>query len=273
MAVTTPRRAPKDPEGRMPLREHLAELRTRLVRAGIAIVLGSIVGWYLYDWVFDTLQEPLNEVGDANDITAAINFNGIADAFNLKVRLSVYLGLLVASPVWLYQLWAFVVPGLTKKEKRYSLGFVAAAVPLLVGGVYLAWLTLPNAVGFFGEFIPEGSVLFPSAEAYFTFATRLMITFGVAMVVPLLLVALNMAGLISHHAMAKGWRVAVFLIFVFAAIASPTPDAASMIILAMPMVVLYMVAVGVAWWVDRRRAKRAVAEGWGDLDDDEASTI
>lgn len=257
----------------MPLREHLRELRSRVLKSGLAILLGAVVGWYAYEWLFVALQQPLKDVAARTGIEASINFAGVMDAFNLQVRLSVYLGIVIASPVWLYQIWAFIVPGLTKREKRYSMGFVAAAVPLFLGGIALAWLILPNAVGFFAEFAPEGSSLFTSADVYFTFVTRLMMTFAIAMVVPLFLVALNMAGIISHQALLKGWRVAVFLIFVFAAVASPTPDAATLFFLALPMIGLYLAAVGVAWFVDRRRARRDAQTGFADLSDDEASPL
>jgi sec-independent protein translocase protein TatC len=179
----------------------------------------------------------------------------------------------IASPIWLYQVWAFIVPGLTKREKRYSMAFVAAGVPLFLGGIALAWLVLPNAVSFFGEFAPDGTSLFTSAEEYFTFVTRLMFTFAVAMVIPLLLVALNMAGVVSHGTLAKGWRVAVFLIFLFAAIASPTPDAATLFFLALPMIGLYLAAVGIAWFVDRRRARKRADDPIASLPDDEASPL
>jgi len=251
----------------MPLREHLRELRRRLMKAGLAIIVGAVVGWFCYDWLFVKLQQPLNHAG------GKVNFDEPMGPFNLRLRLSMYLGIVLSSPVWLYQLWAFIVPGLTKREKRYSFGFVAAGVPLLLAGIYLAWLTLPNALNFFLGFAPGGTTQLISAEVYFTFVTRLMLTFAVAMLLPLLLVALNMAGVLSHHAMAKGWRVAVFLIFLFAAVASPTPDAGSMLILAAPMVVLYVVAVGIAWWVDRRRALRHAASSFAGLADDEASPL
>lgn len=273
MAITTPRRARKDPEGRMPLREHLAELRSRILKSGLAILLGAVVGWYVYDWLFVALQQPLKDVAQATGIEANINFGNVMAPFNLKLRLSTYLGIVIASPVWLYQIWAFIVPGLTKHEKRYSMAFVAAGVPLFLGGIALAWLVLPNAVSFFGEFAPEGTSLFTNAEEYFTFVTRLMLTFAIAMVIPLFLVALNMAGVVSHVTLAKGWRVAVFLIFLFAAIASPTPDAGTLFFLAMPMVGLYMAAVGIAWLVDRRRARKAAADPLASLSDDEASPL
>jgi sec-independent protein translocase protein TatC len=257
----------------MPLREHLAELRRRLIRSGLAIMAASVAGWYLYDWVFAELQRPLLEVAREKGIQANVNFQDITSPFNLRVKLAVYLGIVIASPVWLYQLWAFVVPGLTRREKRYSMAFVAVGVPLFVGGILLGWLVVPNAVKFFTEFVaPEASVL-PSADTYITFVTRLLLVFGVAFLMPLILVACNLAGFLSARAMAKAWRMAVFLVFVFAAIASPTPDAASMLALAFPMVGLYMLAVGFAWLVDRRRARRAAAEGLAGLDDDEASPL
>src|SRR5213592_483840 len=120
------RRRSRDPEGRMPLREHLRELRNRLVKAGIAIVVGAVVGWFLYPPVFEALMRPLFEIRDQHpERFVSINFAQVASPFNLRLKLSFYLGFLVSSPVWLYQLWAFIVPGLTRREKRYSIAFVA----------------------------------------------------------------------------------------------------------------------------------------------------
>jgi sec-independent protein translocase protein TatC len=257
----------------MPLREHLLELRNRLFKAGIAIVVGAVAGWFLYPPVFDALMRPLYEIAREHpDRFVKVNFGQVASPFNLRLRLSFYLGFLVSSPVWLYQLWAFIVPGLTRREKRYSMSFVAAAVPLLFGGIALAWLVLPNAVKFLTEFTPQGASNIIIADDYLTFVLRIMLAFGFAFVTPLLLVALNMAGVVSAVALAKAWRVAVFLCFLFAAVASPTPDAGSMLALAFPMVALYMIAVGVAWFTDRRRGRRR-AEAFDDLADDEASPL
>ncbi|MFN8076451.1 MAG: twin-arginine translocase subunit TatC [Kineosporiaceae bacterium] len=257
----------------MPLREHLAELRRRLFVCGLAILAGSVGGWFAYGRLFDALQRPLLDVGRDRGINANINFSELSSAFNLQLKLSVYLGLVIASPVWLYQLWAFVVPGLTRREKRYALGFVAAAVPLFLSGIALAWLILPNAVTFFADFVPEGSSIFTSADTYFTFVTRLMLSFAVAFVVPLLLVALNLAHVLPSRTLVRGWRVAVFLCFLFAAIASPTPDAGTMLMLAFPMVALYLGAIGVAVLVDRRREKTRAADPLAQVGDDEASPL
>src|SRR3954471_19488376 len=272
------RRRPRDPEGRMPLREHLRELRTRLFKAGVAVLLGAVIGWFLYPRVYEALQEPILQIRadrlrqNPTDVVT-LSFDQVATSFNLQLRMSFYIGLVVSSPVWLYQLWAFIVPGLTKREKRYSMAFVAAAVPLFLVGIGLAWLVLPNAVRFLTDFTPKGTSNIINASDYFTFVLQIMLAFGIAFVIPLLLVGLNMAGILPARALAKGWRLAVFLCFLFAAIASPTPDAGSMLALAFPMVGLFMIAVGIAFLNDRRKARRAAAEGWGDLSDEEASPL
>jgi sec-independent protein translocase protein TatC len=262
----------------MPLREHLRELRTRLFKAGVAVLLGAVIGWFLYPRVYEALQAPILQIRadrlrqNPTDVVT-LSFDQVATSFNLQLRMSVYIGIVLSSPVWLYQLWAFIVPGLTKREKRYSMGFVGAAVPLFLAGIALAWKVLPNAIKFLTAFTPVGTANIINASDYFTFVLQIILAFGIAFVIPLLLVALNFAGVLSAVAMAKAWRVAVFLCFLFAAVASPTPDAGSMLALAFPMVGLYLVAVGIAWVNDRRRARRAAADGFGDLSDDEASPL
>src|SRR3954462_9968788 len=273
MAVPLRRRA-RDPEGRMPIREQLREQRNPVVKAGIAPVLGAIAGWFLYDPVYNALQKPIVDAAHARvGSLVTLNLEGVATSFNLKLRMTFYIGLVISSPVWLYQLWAFIVPGLTKREKRYSMGFVGAAVPLFLAGIALAWKVLPNAIKFLTAFTPVGTANIINASDYFTFVLQIILAFGIAFVIPLLLVALNFAGVLTAVAMAKAWRVAVFLCFLFAAVASPTPDAGSMLALAFPMVGLYLLAVAIAWGNDRRRSGWAAADGFGDLSDDEASPL
>ncbi len=235
----------------------------------LAIGAAAIVGWFLYDPLLKALQEPLQEATVRGHL-AKLNFAQIGAAFNLKIRISIYLGIVLACPVWLYQIWAFIVPGLTRREKRYAMSFVGASIPLFLAGLYLAWLVLPNAVAFLTDFTPNDSVNYITADEYLTFVTKIMIAFGIAFLVPVFLVALNMVGVLPARTMLRGWRVAVFLNFLFAAIASPTPDAGTMIALAMPMVALYFAAVGIAWTVDRRRSR---ANPFTDLADDEASPL
>jgi sec-independent protein translocase protein TatC len=273
VAVTTPRRRQKDPEGRMPLRAHLAELRRRLIRAGLALVICAVLGWFLADWVTEKMYQPIIDIAHQKGILASPNYSSPTSPFNIKLKLSMYIGLVISSPIWLYQLWAFIVPGLTKREKRYSMAFVAAAVPLFLAGIALAWRVLPNAMNFFSDLIPKGGSNIINAEEYISFVTRLMLAFGVAFVIPLVLVALNLAHVVRGLTLAKGWRIAVFLTFLFAAIASPTPDAGSMLALAFPMTGLYLAAVGIAVLVDRRRDRRAAADPLANLSDDEASPL
>lgn len=254
----------------MPLRAHLAELRSRLLKAAAAIVLGAVLGWFLYDPLFNALMKPLLEIGKERGVFTSANFNGVATSFNLKLQMSVYLGIIVASPVWLYQLWAFIVPGLTRKEKRTALAFVAVAVPLFLSGFYVAWLVFPNAIRFLTEFVPTGATNIIDVAEYLTFVTKLFLAFGIAFLLPLFLVALNLAGVLSAVTMARGWRIAVFLVFLFAALASPTPDAGSMLALAFPMVGLYLVAVGFAFLNDRRKRRK---DPFAGLSDDEASPL
>jgi sec-independent protein translocase protein TatC len=254
------RRRAKNPEGRMPLRAHLAELRRRVLISGVAIIIGTVVGWWLYTPVMQNLIiEPLNEAS-AGGQKVTLTYRAIADAFSIKVRVSVYLGFIVSSPVWLYQVWGFITPGLTRRERRYSMGFVAAAVPLFLAGVALAVVVFPKAAAFGADFALEGSLNQPDASGVVTFAFRLVIALGVAFLLPLFLIALNMVGLISGRALGSHWRVAVFVAFLFAAIVSPSPEPSQMVIMALPLVGLYAVSVFVCLGVDRRRRRRRERE-------------
>ncbi len=140
------------------------------------------------------LIKPISDLNEHEGRQASLNFDGVASSFDLMIQVSVFLGLIVASPVWLYQLWAFIVPGLHKKERRLALSFVAAAVPLFVGGVLLAWLVLPNAVRVLTDFTPSGGSNFISAQVYLSFVLRLLLAFGIAFLLPVVLVGLNLAG-------------------------------------------------------------------------------
>jgi sec-independent protein translocase protein TatC len=270
MAVLTRRR--RDPEGRMPLRAHLVELRNRLMISALAIAACSVVGWYTYDWVLFQLTAPLEEVR-AGGRQAVLNYANVTAGFNQRILISLWVGVILASPMWIYQIFAFITPGLTRKERWYAIGFLAAAVPLFLSGVLLAWLVLPNAVTFLISFTPDDSIsasILPANE-YLSFVTRVLLAFGIAFLTPVVMVALSMVGLVPSRTWVRGWRLAVVACFVFAAIASPTPDIVTMFALAGPMVGLYFLAVAVTWVVDRRRARREGSQM--DVDDDEASVL
>ncbi|MGF0116810.1 twin-arginine translocase subunit TatC [Promicromonospora sp. Marseille-Q5078] len=243
----------------MPLREHLLELRKRLFLAACGLVVGGIAGWVLYEPLLAALQAPLEVAAQEQGKTIALNFTGMASALDMKIKVALFLGVIVSCPWWLFQLWSFVTPGLTRKEKGYAYGFLGAAVPLFLGGAALAWWVLPHAVDILAGFVPDGAVNFTDAQGYLSFVMRLVLAFGIAFVSPVLLVGLNVAGLLRHEALARGWRWAVLVAFVFAAVMTPTPDALTMIFVALPICVLYFGALGLCVLHDRRVDKRRVA--------------
>lgn len=258
----------------MALREHLAELRRRLTRAGLGIVAGAVAGWFLYEPLFEAATRPIRQIQERRGPgSASINFGDPFSPFNLKLQGALVIGLLIASPVWLYQLWSFVTPGLTRKERRSSVAFLAAAVPLFLGGAALAWFVLPKAIEFLNEFVPDGGSTFIDAPSYFSFVARIVVAFGIAFVIPVLLVSLNLVGILPGRTLLKHWRVIIFGCFLFAAIATPTPEATSMCVLAGAMSILFALAVAICLLVDRHRARRSSQQSYDSLGDDEASPL
>lgn len=272
MAITSPRRG-ANPGGRMPLREHLRELRKRVVRAAGGLILGAVGGWFLYDPVVNALAAPLYAVAADRGTTVSLNFQSVVAPFDLKIKVSIFIGVLVSSPVWTYQLWAFITPGLTRNERRYALGFVLSAVPLFGAGAYLAYLFLSNAVRFLIEFTPVNFENLINAQDYLSFVMRIILAFGLSFLVPLVLVGLNLTGLVSARAMISAWRWIVVIAFTFAAIATPTPDVLSMFLLALPLLALFGLAIAIAWLSDRRRRRAAGQSDLAGLDDDQASAL
>lgn len=259
----------------MTLAGHLAELRSRLVKAILAVTAGGVVGWFLYDRVFTALQRPFLEVRAHRPTGSLVelNFTGITDPFSLKIKISIFIGLLLASPVWIYQIWAFITPGLHRNERRYAIGFLAAALPLFLGGAYLAWLVMPKAVSFLLEFTPNGASNILDLETYLNFVIRFILAFGAAFLIPVIMVGVNMAGLVSARRLASAWRITIFGIFLFAAMMTPTPDAWTMLLMGSSIVLLYLAALGLCFLNDRRRARRAAAEPSASWSDDEASPL
>lgn len=256
MVETKGRKA--NPEARMALLDHLKELKNRLFKAAIGVILGTVVGFIVYQPLLEALIKPIKDLNEKEGRAATLNFDGVASSFDLMVQVSVFLGVLLSSPVWIYQLWAFIVPGLHKKERRLALSFVAAAVPLFIGGVLLAWLVLPNAVRVLTDFTPIGGSNFISAEIYLAFVLRLLLAFGIAFLVPVVLVGLNLAGIVKGKQLVKSWRITIFLVCLFAAMAAPGADAMSMFYLAAPMLLLFFAAIGVCLLNDRRRERSAI---------------
>ena len=259
------KRSKKNPDRRMPLSEHLIEFRNRMIICAVALVLAAVAGWFLYDPVLAILQLPVEEIAAQDGRIAELNYAGIASPFDMKIKVSLFIGLILSSPVWIQQLWAFIVPGLTRTEKRYTLGFVAVSIPLFLGGACLAFFAMPNAVRALTSFTPEGASNIIPAQEYLSFVMIIIVVFGLAFVLPVLMVGLNMLGILSANRIRKSWRIVVLIVFVFAAIATPAPDAISMFFLAIPMLALFFLAWLVCLLGDRRRKRRLIAEGlWED---------
>jgi sec-independent protein translocase protein TatC len=256
----------------MTLMEHLRELRSRLFKASLGIVVGLIIGLYFAKSVTEIINAPYCDFQFEQTGNAACNFNAVSpvDAFMLNLKVALYVGLLAAAPIWLYQLWAFIAPGLHRHEKRYTYLFTAIAVPLFAAGAFLAFFVVSKSLVFFLD-MTEGVTITVDLTGYFEFVTGVMLLFGFGFEFPLVLLMLNFVGILSAKKMLGWWRVAVFLMFLFAAIVTPTPDPFGMTALAGAMVLLYFIAVGVAFLNDKRRARGN--PDYAGLDDDDASRI
>ena len=243
----------KNDEGRMALKEHLIEARNRLFKSLIALTLGTVAGFFVYDWLLALLIAPVKDAG------GSVVFTAVMSPFDIMIKVALFVGLIVSSPVWLYQLWAFIVPGLKKNERRLSYSFVAAAVPLFLGGVAMAYFVLPFALEFFISLSPENSDNLLNIAEYLPFIFRLLLAFGLAMLVPVLMVGLNMVGILPAKLILKHWRITVFLIALVAAMAAPGGDAITMFALAGPLFITFAVATLICHFNDKKRAKKLAA--------------
>ena len=243
----------------MSLSGHLKELRNRLFWSALFIIGGSIAGWYLFDFVFNELQRPIVELASKPGSNVTINFPTVVSAFDVRLQVSIFLGILMSAPVWLYNLWAFITPGLKKREKRYTIGFVVASVPLFIGGTALAWSSLPTFVVVLVGFTPEGAANVINASDYILFTIRILLVFGLAFVLPVALVMLNFAGVITAENIIKSWRMAVFTSAVVGAIATPVAEPMAMFLLMVPLLILYFLAAGIAFLHDKRVARKLAA--------------
>ena len=262
----------------MPLTEHLRELRSRLVKSGIAIAIGMVIGWVYYDQLFTWLSAPFAGAVDqarAEGRQVTLALTGVADPFVLQIQVAAVAGLVLSAPVWLYQVWRFVTPGLRKNERRWAIGFAAAATPLFLAGVLLAYTVLPLGLSVLLGFTPDNVENIVSVDRYLSFFLRTILVFGIGFLVPLMLVLLNFAGVLTGRRLLSWWRWIVIVVLVFAAVATPTGDPINLMLLAGPIMVLVGIAVCVMLLNDRRRDRRRKSSGedFSDLDDDEISPL
>lgn len=264
-------------DSRMTLTEHLQELRARLLKSLVAVAIMTIVvGVWLYHPVFKTLLHPYCGLPSDRRLLGhdcALTFTGVTDAFTIRLKVAVIGGVLLSMPIWLYQLWAFITPGLHRNERRWSLSFVFSSVFLFASGVTVAYLILPKALdvllGFGG---PDLKALL-TVDQYLGFIAHLLTIFGVSFEFPLVLVMLNLAGIVSAQRLRQWRRISIFLLTVFAGAATPSTDPFTMLAMAVPLWLLYEAAVVFARIHDRRKERRSLSAEYAQYADDETSPI
>jgi sec-independent protein translocase protein TatC len=273
--VRSQRRA--NPEGRMPLMDHLRELRNRIIKIALALALGMVVGFIFFHWIWMTIERPfcratINGMTGCHQVGDQLVITTILDPFYLRIKVAFIAGVILSSPIWLYQIWAFVAPGLYTREKRWTFAFLGTAVPLFVGGALFGYLVMPRGLHYLLGLTPDGVVNLPNVDTYLSYATLMLVGFGLCFLIPLFLVTLNLVGLLTHARFRKWRRFMIFGVFVFAGIASPSPDPITMLLLAGPCVVLVEVAEVIVYFNDRRRA-RLHPDPYAGLADDQLSPI
>jgi sec-independent protein translocase protein TatC len=266
-----------NPEGRMPLMEHIRELRNRIVKAALALLIGMGIGLIpaVFNRIWALVEHPfcsavINGKTGCHQIGDQLVLSGVLDPFILRVQVAFYFALIVTSPVWLYQLWAFIAPGLYSREKRWTYLFVGTAVPLFALGAGIAYFAMSRGLRYLLGLTPKHVVNLPPVSTYLGYFNAMLIGFGLAFELPLAMVILNRAGVLTHERFRKWRRMIIFLVFVFAGIASPSPDPITMLLLAVPCIVLVEVAEVIIWATDRRRVGRSPYAG---LSDDEISPL
>ncbi|MEU4716584.1 twin-arginine translocase subunit TatC [Micromonospora purpureochromogenes] len=278
MAFALRKRGPSEfqraADGSMTLMEHVRELRNRLFRASLAILVGFGFGIWLATPVRELLSKPYCDLPQAKDPESGLcKFVqlGVADVFLLNLKIGLWVGLIIAAPVWLYQLWAFIAPGLHRNERRYAYVFTALAAPLFAAGAVLAFFVTTKGLEFLLDVSGDDISTTLEVTRYISFVTNLILLFGVAFEFPLIVLMLNFVGLASARKLLSWWRVAVFVFFAFSAVVTPTPDPFGMTALAICLCALYFAAVGVAFINDKRRGRGK--EVYSDLSDDEVSPL
>jgi len=245
-----------------PVLAHLRELRKRVFKSALGVLLLAIVGWVFYNQIILKLAQPICGMnGELNDLKecTSLYVSGVLGPLNLQIKVALLVGVILAAPIWLYQIWAFVLPGLKKREKTLAFAFFVGAIPFFAAGVTLGYYILPVAIKVLLGFTPDNLTNLIRFDDYLDFVLRVILLFGIAFELPVFLLALNAAGALTGRAILKPWRVAVFLIFLFVAAFTPTGDPLTMLALALPLCALYFAAGGISLLIDKRRERKSLA--------------
>jgi len=264
-----------NPEGRMPLMDHLRELRNRVVKAALAIIVGMIIALIFSSPTINWIMRPFCEAS-VHGLTGCktpgdqLTTTGIFDPLSLRIKLAFYIALIGTCPIWLYQLWAFIAPGLYSREKKWAFLFTGTAVPLFVGGAVLAYLVMSKGLHYLLGLTPGGVLNLPSFDTYLSYFTGMIVGFGVVFELPLVIVMLNLAGILTHERFRKWRRLLIFGVFLISGIVNPSPDPGTMLILGGVAVALVEIAEIFVYFNDKRRARR---NPYADLADDELAPV
>jgi sec-independent protein translocase protein TatC len=261
-------RNPVGPDGRMALSDHFRELRARLIRSALVLVIAFILALVFYQQLLTLVTHPYDQAQETlkqKHIVSTLYVGDATGGILLQMKLCGVVAVIASSPYWLYQIWAFIMPGLHENEKKYSRMFAAIAGPLFLGGVALGYLVLPKGLEVLISFVPKGTVSLVDFTKYFSFLMRMLLIFGIAMEIPLFVVLLNLAGVVSGKQLAKARPWIIIGTMVFAAVATPSTDPFSMLMLAIPMLILFAISEVIARTTDRVRGRgRTSTDQWAD---------
>lgn len=266
-------RSPVGEGGQMSLGDHFRELRARLMKSMLAIVVATIASFFFYEFLLEIITGPYEHARDmlGAGTDTEIFVSGVGGGLMIQLKLCAMSGIILSSPVWLYQIWAFVLPGLHANEKKWTMVFVVIAGPLFAAGVATGYYVLPKGLQVLISFTPADMTNLNDFNGFFSFVTRMLLVFGVAFEIPFFVVLLNLAGVVSGKTLGNYRPWIILGTFIFAAVATPSTDPFSMLMLAFPMLALFAVSEVIARLVDRRRARRSgTTDQWAD---DEVSPL
>lgn len=267
----------ENPEGRMSLMEHLRELRNRLLKAILVIVIGMAVALVFSNKTLTIVTHPfcsatINGKTGCTQVGDQLTISGVFDAFFIRIQIAFFFALVATCPFWLYQLWAFIAPGLYSREKKWAYLFTGTAFPLFLGGAVLAYVVMGRGLHYLLGLAPKQVLILPSFDTYLGYFVGMLVGFGVAFELPLVIVMLNIAGIMTHERFRKWRKLLIFAVFLIAGMVNPSPDPWTMLVLGGLCVLLVEIAEVFVYFNDKRRA-RLHPSPYEGLADNELSSV